>query len=57
MLSADIQTDRLILAILSEDEVDEDYRGWMSDPEVVRLVRELSASIDRAVSKHAVEAV
>jgi RimJ/RimL family protein N-acetyltransferase len=38
MLSADIQTDRLILAILSEDEVDEDYRGWMSDPEVVRYL-------------------
>ena len=34
-----------------------DHYSLITDPEVVRLVRELSASIDRAVSKHAVEAV
>jgi len=38
MLSADIETGRLVLACLAEDEVDEDYVGWMSDPEVVRYL-------------------
>jgi len=38
MLSADIETDRLVLACLAEDEVAEDYVGWMSDPEVVRYL-------------------
>ena len=34
-----------------------DHYSLIKDPEVVLLVKELSASIDRAVSKHAVEAV
>ncbi len=34
-----------------------DHYSLIKDPEVVRLVKELSASIDRAVSKHSVEAV
>ena len=34
-----------------------DHSSLIKDPCVVRLVQELSASIDRAVSKHAVEAV
>lgn len=34
-----------------------DHYSLIKDPQVVRLVKELSASIDRAVSKHAVEAV
>jgi thioesterase domain-containing protein len=34
-----------------------DHYSLIKDPGVVRLVQELSASLDRAVSKHAVEAV
>ncbi|MEO7081749.1 MAG: thioesterase domain-containing protein, partial [Flavobacteriales bacterium] len=34
-----------------------DHYSLIKDPEVVRLVKELSVSIDRAVGKHAVEAV
>lgn len=38
MLSADIETARLVLACLTEDQVGDEYRGWMSDPEVVRYL-------------------
>ncbi|MCL4281054.1 MAG: hypothetical protein KJZ58_02210 [Flavobacteriales bacterium] len=34
-----------------------DHYSLIKDPEVQRLVKELSTCIDRALSKHAVEAV
>ncbi len=38
MLSADIETPRLVLSCLDEAHVTEVYRGWMSDPEVTRYL-------------------
>jgi len=38
MLTTDIETDRLVLSCLRVDQVDETYRGWMSDAETVQYL-------------------
>jgi ribosomal-protein-alanine N-acetyltransferase len=38
MLSADIETSRLVLSCLDQAHVTDAYRGWMSDPEVTQFL-------------------